>query len=187
KQGYAYVLDRVTGKPVWPIEERAVPPSDVPGERAWPTQPHPIKPAAYEPQGYVENDLIDFTPELRVEAVRIARQYRLGPLFTPPSEIQEGGTKGSWYNPGGTGGSLWQSGGFDPETNYFYIPSKTGPGIITVRHDPNSDLRFSRATGGAELPDQGLPNLTPPSSRTTAPNRTTDGLAWVMPPDSPAA
>src|SRR5207249_11336850 len=79
KQGYAYVLDRVTGKPVWPIEERAVPPSDVPGERAWPTQPHPSKPAAYEPQGYGENDLIDFTPELRAEAGRIARRYRLGP------------------------------------------------------------------------------------------------------------
>src|SRR5207249_12001860 len=143
KQGYAYVLDRVTGKPVWPIEERAVPPSDVPGERAWPTQPHPIKPAAYEPQGYVENDLIDLTPELRVEAVRIARQYRLGPLCTPPSEIQEGGTKGSWYNPGGTGGSLWQSGGFDPETNYYYIPSKTGPGINTSRHGPKPSCKLS--------------------------------------------
>ena len=181
KQGYAYVLDRVTGKPVWPIEERAVLPSDVPGERAWPTQPHPAKPAAYEPQGYVENDLIDFTPELRAEAVRIARQYRLGPLFTPPSEIKEGGTKGSWYNPGGTGGSLWQSGGFDPETNYFYIPSKTGPGIITVRHDPKSDLRFSRGPGGADLSVQGLPILKPPYSRITALNLNTGEFAWVVP------
>jgi hypothetical protein len=84
KQGYAYVLDRVTGQPVWPIEERPVPASDVPGERAWPTQPHPTKPAAYDYQGYNENDLIDFTPELRAEAVKIAKQYRLGPAVHTP-------------------------------------------------------------------------------------------------------
>ncbi len=181
KQGYAYVLDRVTGRPVWPIEERPVPASDVPGERAWPTQPHPTKPAAYDYQGYVENDLIDFTPDLRAEAIRIARQYRLGPVFTPPSEIKEGGTKGSWYNPGGTGGSLWQSGGFDPESNYFYIPSKTGPGIISVRNDPNSDLRFSRGPGGADLSVQGLPILKPPYSRITTVDLNTGEFAWVVP------
>jgi quinoprotein glucose dehydrogenase len=181
KQGYAYVLDRVTGRPVWPIEERPVPASDVPGERAWPTQPHPTKPAAYDYQGYVENDLIDFTPDLRAEAIRIARQYRLGPVFTPPSEIKEGGTKGSWYNPGGTGGSLWQSGGFDPESNYFYIPSKTGPGIISVRNDPKSDLRFSRGPGGADLSVQGLPILKPPYSRITAVDLNTGEFAWVVP------
>jgi len=181
KQGYAYVLDRVTGKPVWPIEERPVPPSDVPGERAWPTQPHPTKPPAYEAQGYSENDLIDFTPELRAEAIRIAKQYRLGPLFTPPSEVQEGGTKGSWYNPGGTGGALWQSGGFDPETNYFYIPSKIGPGVITVRKDPKSDLRFSRGPGGVDLSVQGLPILKPPYSRITALDLNTGEFAWVVP------
>ena len=181
KQGYAYVLDRVTGEPVWPIEERAVPASDVPGERAWPTQPHPTKPAAFDYQGFNENDLIDFTPELRAEAIRIAHQYRLGPVFTPPSEVREGGTKGSWYNPGGTGGALWQGGGFDPDTHYFYIPSKTGPGIITVRHDPKSDLRFSRGPGGANLSVQGLPILKPPYSRITAVNLDTGDFAWVAP------
>jgi quinoprotein glucose dehydrogenase len=180
KQGYAYVLDRVTGQPVWPFEERSVPPSDVPGEHAWPTQPHPTKPRAYDYQGYVENDLIDFTPALRAEAVRIAKQYRLGPLFTPPSEIKEGGTKGTWYNPGGTGGSLWQGGGFDPETQYFFIPSKTGPGITSVRKDPKSDLRFSRGPG-ADLSVQGLPILKPPYSRITALDLSTGEFAWVVP------
>src|SRR5438093_125567 len=180
KQGYAYVLDRVTGKPVWPIEERPVPASDVPGEHAWPTQPHPTKAAAYEAQGYSENDLIDFTPELRAEAIRIARQYRLGPLFIPPSEIKPDGTKGSWYNPGGTGGSLWQSGGFDPETSYFYIPSKAGPGITTVRNDPKSDLRFSRGPG-ATLSVNGLPILKPPYSRITALDLNKGEFAWVVP------
>ena len=180
KQGYAYVLDRMTGQPVWPFEERPAPPSDVPGEHAWPTQPHPTKPAAYDYQGYVENDLIDFTPELRAEAIRIARQYRLGPLFTPPSEIKPDGTKGTWYNPGGTGGSLWQGGGFDPETNFFYIPSKSGPGITSVRKDPKSDLRFSRGPG-ADLSVKGLPILRPPYSRITALNLNTGEFAWVVP------
>jgi len=146
----------------------------VPGEHAWPTQPHPTKPAAYDYQGYVENDLIDFTPELRAEAIRIAKQYRLGPLFTPPSE------KGTWYNPGGTGGSLWQSGAFDPETSYFYIPSKTGPGITSVRKDPKSDLRFSRGPS-ADLSVKGLPILKPPYSRITALDLNTGEFAWVVP------
>jgi len=180
KQGYAYVLNRVTGQPVWPIEERSVPASDVPGEHAWPTQPHPTKPAAYDYQGYAENDLIDFTPELRAEAIRIAKQYRLGPLFTPPSRIEEGGTKGTWYNPGGTGGSLWQSGGFDPETSIFYIPSKTGPGITSVRKDPKSDLAFSRGPG-ADLSVQGLPILKPPYSRITALDLNTGEFPFAVP------
>jgi quinoprotein glucose dehydrogenase len=180
KQGYAYVLDRVTGQPVWPFEERPAPASDVPGERAWPTQPHPTKPPPYEYQGYVENDLIDFTPELRAEAIRVAKQYRLGPVFTPPSEIKPDGTKGSWYNPGGTGGSLWQGGAFDPETGYFYIPSKAGPGITTVRNDPKSDLKFSRGPG-ATLSVNGLPILKPPYSRITALDLNKGEFAWVVP------
>jgi quinoprotein glucose dehydrogenase len=180
KQGFAYVLDRVTGEPVWPIEERPVPASDVPGERAWPTQPHPTKPAPYDYQGYNQNDLIDFTPELRAEAIRIAKQYRVGPVFTPPSEIKDNGTKGTWYNPGGTGGSLWQSAGFDPETSYYYIPSKAGPGVVTVRNDPRSDLRYSRGPGEA-LSVQGLPILKPPYSRITALDLNTGEYAWVVP------
>jgi quinoprotein glucose dehydrogenase len=180
KQAYAYVIDRVTGQPVWPIPELPVPASDVPGERAWPTQPHPTKPPAYEPQGYVESDLIDFTPELRAEAIKIAQQYRLGPVFTPGSEVKPNGTKGTWYNPGGTGGSLWQGGGFDPDTSYFYIPSKSGASVTTVANDPKSDLKFSRGPGG-NLSVSGLPILKPPYSRITAVNLNTGDFAWVVP------
>jgi quinoprotein glucose dehydrogenase len=180
KQAYAYVLDRVTGQPVWLFEERPAPASDVPGERAWPTQPHPTKPPPFDYQGYVEDDLIDFTPELRAEAIKIAKQYRLGPVFTPPSEITLERTKGTWYNPGGTGGSLWQGGAFDPETNYFYIPSKTGPGIITVAKDPKSDLRFSRGPS-ANLSVKGLPILKPPYSRITALDLNKGEFAWMVP------
>jgi quinoprotein glucose dehydrogenase len=180
KQGFAYVLDRVTGQPVWPFEERPVPASDTPGERAWPTQPHPTKPAPYEYQGYNENDLIDFTPELRAEALRVANQYRLGPVFTPPSEIKPDGTKGTWYNPGGTGGSLWQSGGFDPDTSYFYIPTKSGPGVASLRNDPKSNMRLSRGPG-AQLTVQGLPILKPPYSKIVALNLNTSEYDWSVP------
>ena len=99
KQGFAYVLDRVTGQPVWPIEERPVPASDVPGERAWPTQPHPTKPAPYEYQGYVENDLIDFTPELRADAIKVAKQYRLGPGVHPAVRDQARRHQGDLVQP----------------------------------------------------------------------------------------
>ena len=180
KQGYAYVLDRVTGQPIWPIEERPVPASDVPGERAWPTQPHPTKPPPYEYQGYVENDLIDFTPALRAEAIRIAKQYRLGPLFTPPSEIKQNGTKGTWYNPGSTGGSLWQGGGFDPENKYFLYSVEDR----SERHHcrKRSEVGYAVfAWTAPALSVNGLPILKPPYSRITALDLNTGEFAWVVP------
>ena len=91
KTGFTYVFDRVTGKPVWPIEERPVPQSDVPGEKTYPTQPHPTKPPPFERLGITEDDLIDFTPELKAEAIKIAAGYRLGPIFTPPIVKGAGG------------------------------------------------------------------------------------------------
>ena len=85
KQGFVFVLDRTTGKPVWPIEERPVPKSDVPGEWTSPTQPFPTKPAGIEVQGLTENDLVDFTPEIKAEALRVAHQFRLGGIYAPSS------------------------------------------------------------------------------------------------------
>ena len=85
KTGLAFVFDRVTGKPVWPIEERPVPASDVPGEKAWPTQPFPTRPPAFSEQGVTLDDAFDLTPELKAEAQAEMKKYRLGPLFTPPS------------------------------------------------------------------------------------------------------
>src|SRR5690606_26300713 len=87
KQAFAYAFDRVTGEPLWPIEERPVPASDVPGERASPTQPFPTKPAAYDRQGVTEDDLVDFTPEIRAAALEAVKDLRLGPIFTPPSLV----------------------------------------------------------------------------------------------------
>ena len=116
KQGFAYVFDRVTGEPVWPIEERAVPRSTVPGERTSPTQPFPTKPAPFERQGITIDDLIDFTPELRAEAIQILNEYVYGPLFTPPSVggDEPDATQGTVQLPGWVGGADWNGAAFDP-------------------------------------------------------------------------
>ena len=115
KQGFAYVLDRVTGKPVWPIEERPVPKGHVPGEWYSPTQPFPTRPPAYEQQGVSADDLIDFTPELKREAMEIVSQYNHGPLFTPfeiPGTPE--GKKGTILMPSSIGGTNWNGPAFDP-------------------------------------------------------------------------
>ena len=164
KQGFTYVFDRKTGEAVWPIEERPVPQSTVPGERTWPTQPHPTKPPAYERQGISENDLIDFTPELRQAAGEVIKQFDTGPLFTPPSE------KGTIVNPGWIGGANWAGASFDPETGTLYVPSVTSP-IVVQLVKPNSErgnLLYTR--GGTMIPPSldGLPLVKPPYGRVTA-------------------
>src|SRR6185503_17768663 len=121
KSGCTFVFDRVTGKPVWPIEERPVPQSTVPGEKTSPTQPFPTKPAPYERQGSTEENLIDFTPELRAEGLKILNEYDHGPLFEPPSE------KGTINLPGWAGGGNWWGASFDPDSGLFFVPSITAP------------------------------------------------------------
>ena len=133
KQAFAYVFDRVTGAPVWPIEERPVPASDVPGELAFPTQPFPTKPPAFDVQGITTNDLIDFTPELRAKAIEAIKPFRTGPLYTPGSLGQApGGTRGTIILPGFGGGANWESGAADPETGFVYVGSNTGPSVIAL-------------------------------------------------------
>ena len=116
KQAFAFVFDRVTGQPVWPIEERPVPQSKTPGEQTSPTQPFPTKPPPFDRQGITIDDLIDFTPELRAAALEIVKQYVIGPMFTPPSIKGTGpnDTKGTIQMPGSVGGADWQGGAFDP-------------------------------------------------------------------------
>jgi quinoprotein glucose dehydrogenase len=123
KQAFLYVFDRVTGKPVWPIEERPVPQGDVPGEWYSPTQPFPTKPPAYDRQGVTADDLIDFTPELRKKALEVASWHKLGPLFTPPVVSQIGGPLGTLMAPSQDGGTNWPGGSFDPETGILYVAS----------------------------------------------------------------
>lgn len=182
KQGFVYVLDRVTGKPVWPIEERAVPKSDVPGEQASPTQPFPTRPAPFDRQGFLAEDLLDFTPELRAKAIEAARPYRLGPLFTPPSLASApDGTKGTLSTPSGVGGANWEHGAFDPETGTLYVGSFSNPVVLALANVPaKSDMDFIMV--GGPVPDvEGLPLMKPPWNRITAIDLNTGDHRWMKP------
>ena len=124
KQGYVFVFDRVTGKPVYPIEERAVPPSDVPGEHAWATQPVSPGLPVLVPQGVSLDDATDLTPELHAEALAVLGRVRLGPLFSPPS------VQGTLMRPGVLGGADWGGGAFDPETATLYVKVNDDPALV---------------------------------------------------------
>jgi len=134
KQAFAFVFDRATGQPVWPIEDRPVPQSKTPGEQTAATQPFPTKPPAFDRQGVTVDDLIDFTPALRAAALDIVKQYVIGPMFTPPSLKGPGpnDTKGTIQLPGSVGGADWQGGAFDPETGLLYVQSITGPFVADI-------------------------------------------------------
>jgi quinoprotein glucose dehydrogenase len=143
KQGWIYVFDRVTGQPVWPIEERPVQKGDVPGEWYSPTQPFVTRPPAFERQGVAIDDLIDFTPELRAEAVKLVSRYRIGPIFTPPVVSRWEGPLATLMLPSSTGGPNWPGGALDPETNILYIYSFTNPSQLGLINDPKrSDMAF---------------------------------------------
>ena len=192
KQGFTYVLNRRTGEPVWPIPEREVPRSDVPGEETSPTQPHPTKPAPFELQGMSEDHLIDFTPELRAQAVEIASQYRMGPLFTPPSLWEaDDGTRGAFVVPGANGGANIPGGAaVDPETGVLYVASQRGHSVIslipgedrgeTIGGDDSNMRYVSRGPGGIRGP-QGLPLLKPPYGSITAIDLNTGEHLWQIP------
>ena len=144
KQGWVYVFDRATGQPVWPIEERRVEQTNVPGEQTSPTQPFVTKPPAFDRQGVSLDDLIDFTPELHAEAVKLVSRYKIGPIFTPPTVSKWEGPLGTLILPAATGGANWQGGAFDPETKMFYIYSVTSPSALglVVPDGGRSDMNF---------------------------------------------
>jgi quinoprotein glucose dehydrogenase len=178
KQGFVYAFDRATGTPVWPIEERTVLPSDVPGERAAPTQPFPTRPAPFEYQGATIDDLVDFTPEIRAMAVKAVQGYRLGPLFTPPT------TEGTIQRPGTSGGGNWSGAAVDPETGVMYVPSHQGWSVVRVvppEPELKSNIRYvQRPRPGPVMPG-GLPLFKPPYSRMTAIDMNTGTHAWMVP------
>ncbi|MBV57664.1 MAG: quinoprotein glucose dehydrogenase [Gammaproteobacteria bacterium] len=159
KQAFLYVFDRITGEPVWPIEERAVEAGNVPGEWYSPTQPFPTKPPAYDRQGVTEDDLIDFSPELRQQALEVASWYKLGPIFTPPVVSNIDGPLGILMAPATGGGTNWPGGSFDPETNILYVSSSSSVvGLAVVPPYPGqSDMAYiqgnaatgPRTSGGA--------------------------------------
>ena len=185
KQAFTYVFDRVTGEPVWPIEERSVAAGDVPGELYAPTQPFPYKPPPFDQQGVTVDDVIDFTPELRQEALEILGEYVYGPLFTPPSIIGEepGRTKGTIQVPGLVGGADWSGAGVDPETGMLYVASIQGPalvGLVRSTH-PRSDVAWVMRALEAPLGPQGLPLFKPPYGQLVAIDLNKGEIAWSTP------
>jgi len=184
KQGMVFVLDRVTGKPVWPIEERPVPKSDVPGE--WTsTQPFPTKPAGIEMQGVTENDLVDFTPEIKAEALRVAKQFRLGSIYTPASLANAAdGTKGTLNAPSAVGGVNWPGGAVDPVDDVLYVGSQTTLYLSRVAEgSPKTGVLYHDTRGQAAPPTTvfGLPLLKPPYGRITAVDLKTGERLWMVP------
>ena len=199
KQGFVYTFDRVTGDPVWPIEERPVPTeTNMPGEYVSPTQPFPTKPAPFEYQGVTIDDLVDFTPEIRQMAIEAVSPFRLGPLFTPISRPVDGGWQGTLMRPPDGGAATWGGAAIDPDSGWLYVPSRNQAVVISMyQPDPalgatveythgasEDDMLQGRGLGpsrtGALMP-QGLPLLKPPYTRMTAINMNTGEHEWMVP------
>ena len=145
KQAWLYVFDRETGEPIWPIEEREVEQSTVPGELLAPTQPIVTRPPAYDRQGVTLDDLIDFTPEIKRRAEAIAARHRLGPIFTPPTVSDPNGVAGTLMLPSQAGGTNWPGGSIDPETGIAYLYTFTTVVSLGLINDPErSDMNFIR-------------------------------------------
>ena len=182
KTAFTYVFDRITGEPVWPIEERPVAQSDIPGERLHPTQPFPTKPAPFDRQGISEDDLIDFTPEIAEAAREMAKEYVLGPIFTPPIVRGSNGKRSTFVVPGAGGGANFPGATVDPETGIIYIPSATLPHGMGLVAPPGgtSDWPYIIQMD-TKIGPFGLPLLKPPYRRITAIDLNTGEHVWQIP------
>jgi quinoprotein glucose dehydrogenase len=202
KQAFLFVFNRETGEPIWPIEERPVPPSDVPKERTSPTQPFPTKPAPFDLQGITENDLLDLTPALKAEAIEVAKRYKMGPIFTPPVVSSLDGALATLQVPSEVGGANWPGGSLDPESNHLYVHSHRSVYLnaLVAANPAQSDMgyvsgqaraggagaraggagggRAGGAGGGRGGTVQGLPLLKPPYDQITAYNMNTGDIVW---------
>jgi len=177
KQGFVFVFDRVTGRPLWPIEERPVPQSKVPGEKTATTQPFPTRPAPVDQQGVRPEDVIDFTPELRREALGILERYDWGPLYTPPSE------RGTIFVPGVAGGPSWSGAALDPATGWLYVTSRTLP-FVTQLNRPGLPVPAGARYVAAPVPlfgPENLPLFKPPFGRIVAIDLNSGEHAWTVP------
>ncbi len=193
KQGWAFTFDRGSGEPIWPIEERAVPVSEVPGEQLSLTQPFPTRPPAFEMQGLTEGDLIDFTPELRAEALEIVQRYRLGPIFNPP--IQNGHPSGlrSFVSCPSGASNIFGPPAADPKAGVIFVPTLRGcrsenivPGELIDAPDDimttgTTIVQYAVINRGDFRGPQGLPIFKPPYSRIVAIDMNTGEHLWAVP------
>ncbi|HTE46168.1 MAG TPA: PQQ-binding-like beta-propeller repeat protein, partial [Gemmatimonadaceae bacterium] len=189
KTGFLFVFDRVDGVPIWPIEERSVPSSDVPGEAAAQSQPFPTKPKPFAKQGFSPADVIDFTPAIRAQALETIKDFRLGPLFTPPS------VDGTIVMPGAIGGAGWGGGAFDPSTGTIYIKSTNQPALYRIVRPSRSDsldadyamdmggqsLRVAMPAGDSTQRTPPLPINKPPYGTLVAIDLNTGDEEWNVP------
>ncbi|MDH5310634.1 MAG: pyrroloquinoline quinone-dependent dehydrogenase [Gammaproteobacteria bacterium] len=176
KTGFTYVFDRVTGEPVWPIEERPVPQSDIPGEQTSPTQPYPTKPPPFGRQSFSEDDLLDFTPELRARALEATRNYSLGDMFSPPT------LHGTAIMPGIWGAANWGGAAVDPETGTLYVKALNWPSVFHVEKPPPGTEDADYFLGDFRpLNIEGLPVHKPPYSTLTAIDLNRGEHAWQVP------
>jgi quinoprotein glucose dehydrogenase len=203
KHAFLFVFNRETGEPIWPIEERPVPQSDVPKERTSRTQPFPTRPAPFDRHGMTENDLLDLTPALKAEAIEVAKRYKMGPIFTPPVASSLDGPLATVQMPSEVGGANWPGGSFDPESNHLYIHSHTAVymNALVPANAAQSDMGYvagqaraggagargagpagGRAAGpgggGRAGTVQGLPLVKPPYDRITAYNMNSGDIVW---------
>ncbi len=195
KQSFVYAFNRLTGEPLWPFEEREVPASIVPGEVLSPTQPFPTRPAPFDMQGVSIDDLVDFTPELRQQAIAAMADYEMGPLFNPPIHRDNPlGKRASLICPGGGGGANITSPSVaDPNTGYLYISSQKACSPVQLVPGEEADLQYEEPTGttfaqyadgpggGAPRHPADIPLYKPPYSRITAIDMNTGEHAWMIP------
>ncbi len=193
KQGWAFTFNRETGTPVWPIEEREVPKSDLPGEKLSPTQPFPTRPAPYDMQGLTEDDLIDFTPELRREALEIVKHYKIGPIFNAPIPADDPSGKRSFVLCPSGATNIYGPTSADPETGVLYVSSVKGCRSENMVPGQAMDEPDDPKTTGKTLADwvvsnrgdfrgpSGLPIFKPPYSRITAIDMNTGEHLWWIP------
>jgi len=171
KQGFVFVFDRVSGRPLWPIEDRPVPQSGAPGEKTAATQPFPTKPAPVDLQGVREEDLLDLTPDLRKQALEIVSWYDHGPLYTPPSQ------RGAILMPGIAGGPSWSGAAWDPETEMYYVTTIRLPFAVKLRGAWESSDRFVGSPDYASGP-QRLPLFKPPWGSVVAIDMASGAHRW---------
>ena len=184
KQGFAFTFDRVTGTPVWPIEERPALASDVDGERAWPTQPFPTRPPAITEQGVTLGDAFDLTPELEAAAQAELAKYRIGPLFTPPT------LRGTVQRPGLIGGANWGGGAFDPTSGLLFVKTSNQANVVRVGRPDRSpanprasevDAEYTRVGDTNAEFGEGVPLLKPPYGHVVAIDLNRGAIKWRVP------
>ncbi len=176
KTGWVYLLDRQTGKPLYPIEERKVPQSDAPGEGSYPTQPFPTAPPAFSRQGISREDLSDISPAARAYAMEKTKDYRFGPMFTPP------GARETMTFPGFHGGALWGGGSFDPQSEWLYVNHNEISWSTALEDAPaNAGYRYGFSGYHLNVDEEGYPITKPPWGRISAIDLHNARIAWQVP------